>query len=85
VVRLKGMAGQEAEVIGRAFIQVMLGAILVMGLTGAKRLDCRLTEVANACAAGCYSAHTQCRMETKGASSCDKALANCLRGCNARR
>ena len=36
---------------------------------------------ANACAAGCRQQHNQCRIQTKGSSSCDAQLQRCLQGC----
>jgi len=37
--------------------------------------------VANSCAAGCRKKHNQCRIRTKGASSCDAQLNACLQEC----
>lgn len=36
---------------------------------------------ANACAAGCRQQHNQCRIATKGSSSCDARLQQCLQSC----
>jgi hypothetical protein len=35
----------------------------------------------NACVSSCNSAHTQCRIATKGSASCDAQLQACLRPC----
>lgn len=40
---------------------------------------------ANSCVSGCHAAHSQCRIATKGSSSCDAQLRGCLQGCISRR
>ena len=35
----------------------------------------------NACASSCRSAYNDCRISTKGSSSCDAQYQACLRGC----
>ncbi len=36
---------------------------------------------ANQCAAKCRAQHNQCRIKTKGSSSCDGQLQRCLQSC----
>lgn len=36
---------------------------------------------ANECAANCRQQHNQCRISTKGNSSCDARLQQCLQSC----
>ena len=35
----------------------------------------------NACVASCKGSHNQCRIATKGNSSCDASLQSCLQAC----
>jgi len=36
---------------------------------------------ANACGASCRNAYNQCRIATKGSSSCEAAYTNCMQSC----
>jgi hypothetical protein len=35
----------------------------------------------NSCASACRAAHNECRISTKGSSSCDAQFQACLQGC----
>jgi hypothetical protein len=35
----------------------------------------------NACVAACRAAHNECRIATKGSSSCDAQFQACIQGC----
>jgi hypothetical protein len=39
---------------------------------------------ADGCAARCRSAYNQCRISTKGSSSCEGAFTRCMQGCRRR-
>jgi hypothetical protein len=39
---------------------------------------------ADGCAARCRSAYNQCRIATKGSSSCEAAFTRCMQGCRKR-
>ncbi len=39
---------------------------------------------ADGCAAGCRSAYNQCRIATKGSSSCEAAFTRCMQSCRKR-
>jgi len=50
-------------------------ALLAFGLLSIDRA------AANACGAACRNAYNQCRIATKGSSSCEAAYTNCVQSC----
>ena len=66
--------------IGLLFVAVVLSTTAISGTyLWVERAE------ASGCAQGCYARHAQCRIATKGSSSCDAALRQCLKGCLRRR
>lgn len=59
------------------FATLALAAALLAGIT----LVGRDGAEANQCATSCYASHSQCRLATKGAASCDSQLSACLARC----
>jgi hypothetical protein len=60
---------------------LLLGALLAgAALFGDANSSCALAQ-GNACASACRSAYSDCRIATKGSSSCDAQYQACLRGC----
>jgi hypothetical protein len=58
---------------------ILAVAALIAVLAGGATLAAEA--LASACAAGCRAQHNQCRISTKGSSSCDARLQQCLQSC----
>jgi hypothetical protein len=43
--------------------------------------SCANAQGGNACVSACRAAHDECRIRTKGSSSCDAELRACMQGC----
>jgi anti-sigma-K factor RskA len=59
-------------------------AVAALGVTAMATLTTTTTPAVaqgNACVSACNSQHNQCRIATKGSSSCDSQLQACLRAC----
>jgi hypothetical protein len=63
---------------------VAIGLAVAFGVTTFATLTATATPAVaqgNACVSSCNAAHSQCRIVTKGSSSCDAQLQVCLRAC----
>jgi hypothetical protein len=60
----------------------VIAVVAVAAMLGATALLATAIEAsANACASNCRAQHNQCRIATKGSSSCDTRLQQCLQRC----
>jgi F0F1-type ATP synthase membrane subunit c/vacuolar-type H+-ATPase subunit K len=63
---------------------VSAAALVALGAAAFATLTATATPAiaqGNACVAACNAAHNQCRIATKGSSSCEAQLQVCLRAC----
>jgi hypothetical protein len=61
-------------------------AVALAGTAAAQQQTARPLAVAqDSCSAACRTAHSQCRIATKGSPSCDAQLMACLQRCIATR
>jgi hypothetical protein len=61
-----------------------LGCMAVLSAIAVTFTDASMscaTAQGNACASACRAAHNECRIATKGSSSCDAQFAACMQGC----
>lgn len=68
---------RQALVASGMLLSVLLAAA---ALFGDAKSSCALAQ-GNACASACRSAYNDCRIATKGSSSCDAQYQSCLQGC----
>jgi len=53
----------------------VVAAVTILGLAASERAS------ANQCGANCRNAYNQCRISTKGSSSCEAAFTRCMQSC----
>jgi hypothetical protein len=67
-------------VVDRAKVWALVAGAVVAALLAGSGLMLPAEAEGN-CGAGCTHSYNQCRIKTKGSSSCDKQYSSCLQGC----
>ena len=75
------LAAGETKLLGRKLKLGLLGAAALAVVAAAAGIVLSNGVSANQCGSSCRNAYNQCRISTKGSTSCEAAFTSCMQSC----